>query len=94
MKKVLRVLGILFITFTIFSCASLNQPVAATSNPVGEKVGQSSGMIYFGLFGNADASIKEAAQNGGITEISTVDFETQMIFGGFMLKFTCTVTGN
>lgn len=91
MKKVLT---ILFLAISIFSCASLNRPVAATSNAVGELVGQSSGTVWFGIIGNVDAGIKEAAENGGITEISTVDFEYRMVALGFGLQFTCTVTGN
>lgn len=93
MKNVLKVAGVLFLATALFSCASLNMPVAATSNPVGTLVGQSTGTIWLGMIGNADASIKEAAQNGGITEISTVDFEYKMVVLGLGSKFTCTVTG-
>lgn len=93
MKNVLKVVAVLFLATTLFSCASLNAPVAVTANPVGELVGQSSGIIWLGILGNVDAGIKQAAQNGGITEISTVDFEYQMILGTLGSKFTCTVTG-
>lgn len=94
MKKIIKVIVVTLALTGLFSCASLNAPVAATSNPVGELVGQSTGTIWLGLIGNVDASIKEAAQNGGITEISTVDFEYKMVALGFGAQFTCTVTGN
>lgn len=94
MKNFLKSIIAVFLLLTVFSCASLNRPVAATSNPVGELVGQSTGTIWLGVIGNVDASIKEAAQNGGITEISTVDFEYRMVALGFGAQFTCTVTGN
>lgn len=93
MKNILKVAGILVFATTLFSCTSLNTPVAATSNPVGELVGQSTGTIWLGTFGNVDAGIKEAAQNGGITEISTVDFEYRRVVLGLGMQFTCTVTG-
>ncbi|MBN2617647.1 MAG: hypothetical protein JXR64_04970 [Spirochaetales bacterium] len=93
MKNLLKIVGVLFLSTMIFSCASLNSPVAATTNPVGELVGQSTGTIYLGIYGNVDAGIQAAAQNGGISEISTVDFEYKMFLGGLMTTFTCTVTG-
>ena len=67
--------------------------MAATSNEVGALVGQSSGIIWLGLVGSADAGVRKAAQDGKILHISTVDFEYKQIFLGLGTKFTCTVTG-
>ncbi|MDC7224686.1 MAG: TRL domain-containing protein [Spirochaetales bacterium] len=85
---------VLFSLFlTLISCATLTVPVAATSNDLGRLVGTSSGTIWFGIFGTADASIKEACRNGGIREISTVDFQTEVLFLGLGKRYTCIVTG-
>ncbi len=92
MSTLSRIMLILFIALLLCSCASINIPISATSNPVGELIGQSTGIIWFGIFGNVDAGILEACQNGGITEISTVDFEYKYLFIGH--RFTCTVTGS
>lgn len=74
------------------SC-SLTLPVSATSNPLGSKVGKSTGTCYFyTLCFGADASIQEAARNGGITKISTVDLQTNNILG-IIVVYKCIVTG-
>lgn len=93
MKKLFKIVTIFVVLTAMFSCATVNTPVAATSNPVGELVGQSSGIVWFNILGTVDAGIKTAAQNGGITEISTVDFEYKTLMLGLGTKYTCTVTG-
>ncbi len=93
MKTILKVLVLMVILGALFSCASINVPVAATSNEMGVLVGQSSGTIWFGVIGSVDAGIKAAAQDGKILEISSVDFERKMVFFGLGMKYTCTVTG-
>lgn len=79
------------IVLVLSGCFTIDAPVNATSNPVGSKVGESSGSLIFGI-GTVDASIREAAANGGISEISTVDFEVQNILNVYQ-KITTTVTG-
>lgn len=79
-------------TAMLASC-SLTLPVAATSNPVGSKVGTSSATGYLGiLFFGADASIQTAAKNGGITKISTVDIKQSTILG-LIYTYETIVTG-
>ncbi len=74
------------------SCA-ITLPVAATSNPVGNKVGMAKGTIYLGVFYfDQDASIKSAAKNGGITKISTVDVKFSNILG-IIMSYETIVTG-
>lgn len=92
MRKTNLIILIVITLLMLNSCMSLNIPVAATSNPIGELVGQSSGIIWLGLFGNVDAGIREAAFDGGITKISTVDLKYEPLFIGY--RFTCTVTGS
>jgi len=75
MRKVKSILAFLAVAVMMSSCA-LTLPVNATSNAVGNKVGTAKATGYLGiLFFNADASIRTAAKNGGITKISTVDIK-------------------
>lgn len=75
------------------SSCSLTLPVNATSNDVGSKVGTATANGFFGyLFFNADASIRTAAKNGGITKISTVDIKHKNILG-ILTNYECIVTG-
>lgn len=83
---------LVFALVLLSGCTTIDGPVSATSNPVGEKVGQSSGVVYLGLFGNVDASMRTAAANGGISDISTVDFEVDNLFN-IIQTYTTTVTG-
>ncbi|HQQ67225.1 MAG TPA: TRL domain-containing protein, partial [Candidatus Cloacimonadota bacterium] len=63
----------------------LNRPVCATSNPLGSKVGvyKQKSILFFSPISNTDAAIQKAAENGGITRISTVDHNIT-----FFLLFT------
>lgn len=74
------------------SC-SITLPVNATSNPVGTKVGKSSGNCYLSaLCFGVDASIQTAAKNGGISKISTVDYTNKNILN-LIITHETTVTG-
>jgi hypothetical protein len=91
LRKLVTLLAVALMVLSLGGCFTLDAPVDATSNPVGEKVGESSGSLILGI-GNVDSSIRQAAANGGISEISTVDFEIRNILGVYQ-KFTTTVTG-
>jgi hypothetical protein len=87
-----NLLSITLLSIIISSC-SITKPVSATSNPIGSKVGKSSGTCYFKVICmDVDASIVTAAQNGGITKISTVDYRQKNILG-VIQKHECIVTG-
>lgn len=90
MKKVLMLLAVLLL---IASCATVTTPVSATSQDLGRLVGTSSGTVWLGVFGKADASILTACRNGNIRKISTVDLERKLLFLGLGVRYTCTVTG-
>lgn len=80
------------LALALTSC-SLTLPVNATSNSVGSKTGTSTATGYLGaLFFDADASIKTAAKNAGITKISTVDIKQKNILG-LIVTFETIVTG-
>mgnify|MGYP006433622955 FL=1 len=86
------VVALIAMTLVMSSCA-LTLPVNATSNPVGEKVGTAKATGYFGvLFFDADASIRTAAKNGGISEISTVDIKQTSILN-LIVTYETIVTG-
>ena len=90
MKK----LGLALLTATMLfvGCSSV-QPVCATSNKLGTKVGESTATYLFGYLplGGADASIQTAARKAGITMISTVDEKVTIRF--FTFNNTTIVTG-
>jgi len=92
-KKLLFPLWLIF-AIGLTSC-ELTRPVAATGNPVGKKVGHSEamGILMFPPFiGKGNTGIQKAAEDGKITQISTVDY-TESYYILFR-KWTCTVTGN
>ena len=91
MKKIYQTLvaGLFLITFA--SC-SVSGPLFITDNPSGEKVGKSSYRMIFGfILDGGDASIRTAAENGGITKISTVDQRVESSL--FITTYSTVVTG-
>jgi len=93
MRKIKIVITLGLVTLFLTGCA-LTLPVGATGNPVGSKVGTSSGTAYWGILAfDADASIRTAAANGGITKISTVDLKTSNILN-IIITYECIVTGS
>jgi len=92
MRKVKTIFALLAVVAMMSSC-SLTLPVTATSNPVGNKVGTAKATGYLGiLFFNADASIRTAARNGGITKISTVDIKQGNVLN-LIVTYETIVTG-
>jgi uncharacterized protein YdbL (DUF1318 family) len=92
MKKIKSIFALVAVMAMMSSC-SLTLPVNATSNEVGSKVGTAKATGYLGvLFFDADASIKSAAENGGITKISTVDIKTTNILN-ILITYETIVTG-
>ncbi len=93
MKFKLFVAAITLSMIAFLSSCSLTMPAAVTSNPIGSKVGTASATGYLGiLFFNADASIRTAAKNGGITKVSTVDVKMTNILG-IIVTYETIVTG-
>jgi hypothetical protein len=92
MRKVKTFFALLAVVAMMSSC-SLTLPVTATSNPVGTKVGTATATGFLGiLFFNADASIRTAAKNGGITKISTVDIKQGNVLN-LIVTYETIVTG-
>lgn len=92
LKKIKTIAAVIAIAAMITGC-SITLPVTATSNPVGSKVGTATATGFFGIFFfDADASIQTAAQNGGITNISTVDIKQGNILN-LIVTYETIVTG-
>lgn len=105
MKRLLAA-STLALAFALGGCATASAPVSgliysSVTGPVGvtgsadkpTKVGRSSARSFFGLYATGNASIEEAARNGGITKIHHVDHETQIILG-VIADYTTVVYGN
>lgn len=81
-------------TLMLASCATTTTPIAATSNPVGNKCGEASctRILYF-FGGSANVGLNKAVKNGGITKISHVDYVRKSCLGGLYTKYTTRVYG-
>jgi len=95
MRKFRNVMfAVMVVGAALLSSCSVTVPVAATSNPVGNKVGSAKSTQILGFFfDGGDMSIKTAAKNGGITKISTVDFKSSMVFLYLVRSYETIVTG-
>ncbi|MFN0188104.1 MAG: TRL-like family protein [Bacteroidia bacterium] len=91
-KKIKTLVLLLSVVGMVSSC-SLTLPVGATSNTIGNKVGTAKATGFLGfLFFNADASIRTAAKNGGITKVSTVDIKHTSLLN-LIVTYETIVTG-
>lgn len=92
MKTRIAIVAALLIIMLLAAC-SMNRPVAATSNPLGSKTGiysQTSILGYPPVMSKVGA-ISQAARNGGITKISTVDYN--VTWSIFTVTYETIVTG-
>lgn len=83
MKKITKVLPLIASLILFASCQSI-APVCATSNEIGSKVGTAQVGYILGIIPipfDGDYSIQRAAQESGITKISTVDMKSFNYFG-------------
>lgn len=68
-------------------------PYQALADSAGEKVGQASVNCFLGLACIGNAGIAEAARNGGIRRIATVDYRYMSILAIVFTRTTTVVTG-
>ena len=93
MNKKIKIIAAAFVLAILVTSCSLTLPVNATGYAVGSKVGTATATGYLGvLFFNADASIKTAAKNGGITRISSVDLKQTSLLG-IIVTYETIVSG-
>lgn len=92
MKKLVVVM-LALAALLLVGCTTVT-PLTATSNSLGGLVGEATGTYLFGVIplgAKLDMGIQKAAQNGGITQISTVDVKVRV--GLFTTKVSTVVTG-
>ena len=70
--------------------SEVSGPVATTHLPKGPLKGEACATSWLGLFATGDASIANAAKNGGMTIVSHVDHNSSNIW--FIKNTYCTVT--
>ena len=72
MKKIALVLFVVLAACLIASCSTV-KPVAGATGVVGKKTGEAS-QAFFGIYPlKGEGGIAQAAKNGGITKVGTVD---------------------
>ena len=104
MKSKIAYIAILFLVVVVVSgCATpypygafyteVKSPVAAAGDISYSKVGVAKATSILGLVATGDASIKAAADNGGIKKIKYVDYDSKNILGIYG-EYTTTVYGD
>ena len=80
----------------VSSCATISNPVTATSNPVGTKCGVAKSTLYLGGLWSSkgeENGIDKAAKEAGITKISHVDSYQKTYLGGIVIEQITKVYG-
>ena len=96
MKFTLKALAAVAVCALVSSCATISNPVTATTNPMGTKCGVAKSSLYLGgLWSSkgAENGIDQAAKNAGITKISHVDSYTKSYFLGLYMEQITKVYG-
>lgn len=77
----------------VFTSCSVTGPILVTDNE-SQKKGVAEYDVFLGIFRpmEVDISIAKAAKNGGITKVSTVDYEVESKL--FKTTYKTIVTGN
>lgn len=92
-RLTIKILRFVLLSYLGFSC-SITIPRAINENPLGTSVGKSTKTTYLGIFSvGEDASIEQAARNGSLKTISTVDYQITN-FLGLVSNQTVIVTGS
>ena len=68
--------------------SDVTYPSTATSNPTGNRIGESCASSILGLIAMGDASIETARRNGGINMITSID---EHYLNYFFYQKSCTV---
>ena len=71
-----------------FLYSDITVPTGATSNPTGNRIGESCASSILGLVAMGDASIETARRNGGINMITSID---EHYLNYFFYQKSCTV---
>ena len=96
MKRTWKALAAVAVCALVSSCATISNPVTATTNPLGSKCGVAKSTLYLGgLWSSkgAENGIDKAAKEAGITKISHVDSYTKTYFFGIVAEQITKVYG-
>ena len=96
MKLTLKALAAVAVCALVTSCATISNPVTATTNPLGSKCGVAKSTLYLGgLWSSkgAENGIDKAAKEAGITKISHVDSYVKSYFFGIVEEQITKVYG-
>jgi hypothetical protein len=96
MKRTWKALAAVAVCALVSSCATISEPVTATTNPLGSKCGVAKSTIYLGGLWSSkgeENGIDKAAKNAGITKISHVDSYTKTYFLGIVIEQITKVYG-
>lgn len=92
MTKKITSMAVVALAALILTSCSITAPLAVSSNPIGKKVGTAKANIILGFVFGGDYSVQKAAQNGGITKVSSVDVKYFNVLYVFQSRKTI-VTG-
>lgn len=82
---------------TLSSCATINSGAALGDKaPIGQKIGEAKSTYFLGLWSSKgkDNNIKQAAANGGIKNVTQVEYIDKSILFGLVIKHTTRVYGD
>lgn len=96
MKKTFKALVVVAACVLASSCATISNPVTATTNPLGTKCGVAKSTLYLGGLWSSkgdENGIDKAAKEAGITKISHVDSYTKNYCLGIVIEQITKVYG-
>ena len=96
MKKVFKTLAAVAVCALFTGCATISNPVTATTNPLGTKCGVAKSTLYLGGLWSSkggENGIDKAAKSAGITKISHVDSYTKNYCLGIVIEQITKVYG-
>jgi hypothetical protein len=95
MKFTLKALAVVAVSAMVSSCATISNPVTATTNPLGSKCGVAKSTVYLGLWSSKgdENGIDKAAKEAGITKISHVDSYAKTYLFGLWIEQVTKVYG-
>ena len=95
MRLTLKAVAAVVICALVSSCATISNPVTATTNPLGSKCGVAESTVYLGTWSSKgeENGIDKAAKSAGITKISHVDSYQKSYLLGIVIEQITKVYG-
>ena len=96
MKRTWKALAAVAVCALVSSCATISNPVTATTTPLGSKCGVAKSTLYLGGLWSSkgeENGIDKAAKSAGITKISHVDSYQKSYLLGIVIEQITKVYG-